>query len=273
MHSPPCLHLVLLLAALLLSFPARAADTIFDNGSSSGDDGWEMTVWFEADDFVLQERTQLSGVRFWNYAREGYFTGVVTWQLWTNSSVAGPGQLIASGTSSNLTHSPTGYALFNFLFEAVTTFDITPVTLDPGIYWLALHNGPREHVTRGMYWAPTAKKAGSGAPSHNREALSDGPWYSNDYPGYVPELAFQVFGTVVPRLAGTGFVNGVPVVRFISKVGKQYRLEYKNSFAEAFWSAVAGREVINGTGGEIQADDPHVDARTAGRRFYRVVVL
>ena len=121
--------------------------------------------------------------------------------------------------------------------------------------------------------AAHSKKAGSGAPSHNRETLSHGAWYSNDHPGYVSELAFQVFGTVVPRMAGTGFVNGVPVVRFISKVGKQYRLEYKNSLADAFWSAVAGREVINGTGAEIQADDPHVDAKTAGRRFYRVVVL
>ena len=267
------LHLGLLLAALLFGAAARAADTIFDNGASSGDDGWEMTVWFEADDFVLHERTQVSGFRFWNYAREGYFTGVVTWQLWANSSVNAPGQLIASGTSLNLTHSPTGYDLFNFLFEAVTTFQITPVTLDPGVYWLALHNGPREHVTRGMFWAPTAKKAGSGAPSHSREALSDGPWYTNDYPGMVSELAFQVFGTVVPRVAGSGFVNGSPVVRFVSKLGKQYRLEYKNSLADAAWQVVPGREFINGTGGEIQADDPQVDAKTARRRFYRVVVL
>lgn len=263
----------LLLAGLLISAPAQAADTIHDNGASSGDDGWEMTVWFEADDFVLPERTQLSGFRFWNYARTGYFTGVVTWQLYTNSSANGPGQLVATGTSSGLTHSLTGYALFNFLFEAVTTFQIAPVTLDPGTYWLALHNGPREHVTRGMFWAPTSKKTVAGAPSHSRESLSNGPWYTNDYPGMTSELAFQVFGTVVPRAVGTGFVNGSPVIRFNSKLGKQYRLEYKNSLGDASWVVVPGREVINGTGAEIQASDPQADAKTARRRFYRVVVL
>ena len=267
------LHLALLLAALQFSVSSGAADTIYDNGPSSQDDGWEMTVWFEADDFVLQDRTQLSGFKFWNYARTGYFTGIVTWQIYANSSANSPGQLVASGTSSNLTHSPTGFALFDFLFEAVTTFQITPVTLEPGVYWLALHNGPPEHVTRGMFWAPTAKKAGAGAPSHNRESLSIGPWYSNDeYPNMVPELAFQVFGTVVPRVLGTGFVNGSPVVRFTSKLGKQYRLEYRNSLAE-LWRAVPGRELISGTGAEIQADDPQADAKTARRRFYRVVVL
>ncbi len=265
------LHVILLLVALQFSTPA-GADTIFDNGASSQDDGWEMTEWFEADDFVVQERTQLSGFKFWNYARTGYFTGVVTWQIYSNSSVNSPAQLLASGTSSGLTHSPTGFALFNFLFEAVTTFQIAPVTLDPGIYWLALHNGPPEHVTRGMFWAPTPKKAGSGAASHSREALSTGPWYNNDYPGMVSELAFQVFGVVVPRVAAAGFVNGVPVVRFASKVGKQYRLEYKNNLTDA-WRSVPGREVISGTGAEIQADDPQADARTARRRFYRVVVL
>jgi hypothetical protein len=232
-----------------------------------------MTVWFEADDFVVQERTQLSGFQFWNYARTGYFTGLVTWQIYANSSANGPGRLIASGASSNLTHTMTGSSQFDFLFEAITTVQIAPVTLDPGIYWLALHNGPREHVERGMFWAPTERKAGSGAPSHSREAVSNGPWYSNDeHPGMVSELAFQVFGAVVPRVAGTGFVNGAPVVRFTSKVGKQYRLEFRNHFTES-WRAVPGREVINGTGAEIQANDPQADAKTARRRFYRIVVL
>jgi hypothetical protein len=87
------------------------------------------------------------------------------------------------------------------------------------------------------------------------------------------ELAFQVFGTVVPRTITPGFVNGTPVVRFNSKLGKQYRLEYKNSLKDASWMVVPGRELIYGSGSEIEATDPQADAKTARRRFYRVVVL
>ena len=258
--------------ALLFSAGAHAADVIFDNGVSNQDDGWEMTQFYEADDFVIAERTQLSGFKFWNYARTGYFTGTITWEIYADLA-GSPAHLVASGASPASTHIATGFSLFGLLFEAVTTFHVPPVTLDPGTYWLALHNGPRQHVTRGMFWAPTGKKRSSGTPSHSREALSDGTWYSNDYPGMSPDLAFQVFGTVVPGVSGSGFVNGSPVVRFLSKLGKTYRLEYKRSLTDAFWTAVPGRESIDGTGGEMQVDDPQADARTARGRFYRVVVL
>jgi hypothetical protein len=108
------LHLGLVAIALQFSTRAPAADVIHDNGTSSGVDGWEMTVWWEADDFVLPERTQLSGFQFWNYAQTGHFTGVVTWQIYANGSGNIPGQLVASGTSTNLTNSHTGYALLIF---------------------------------------------------------------------------------------------------------------------------------------------------------------
>ena len=258
--------------ALLFAARAYAADVIFDNGVSNQDDGWEMTQFYEADDFTIAERTQLSGFKFWNYARAGYFTGTVTWEIYADTGGT-PGYLVANGASAASSHTPTGFSLFGSLFEAVTTFEVPSVTLDPGTYWLALHNGPRQHVTRGMFWAPTGKKRSSGTPSRSREALSDGTWYSNDYPGMSPDLAFQVFGTPVPGIAGTGFVNGSPVVRFISKLGKTYRLEYKKSLTNASWSTVPGRESIPGTGAEIQVDDPQADARTARGRFYRVSVF
>ena len=263
--------LVRLLWLLPLTAWAQSGDVVHDNGGSSRQDGWEMTQWFEADDFVIAERTQLSGVRFWNYVAPGAFTGTIVWELYTNSSSNTPGLLVASGTSSPASNAATGFVLFGALQEFVTTFTISPVTLDPGTYWLALHNGPREHVTRGMFWAPTATP--SGAPSHSREALSNGPWYSNAFPGFPPDLAFQVFGTVVPRAVGSGFRNGLPVVRFTSKAGKYYRLDYKNELTDSTWSAVPGREIIAGTGEELEVDDPQADARTRPRRFYRVAVL
>ena len=176
-----------------------AADVIFDNGASNQDDGWEMTQYWEADDFVLPSWTKITGVKFWNYAREGAFTGTITWEIYTNSNSA-PAQLVATGTSSALTNTLTGFDLFGTLLEGITTFQIAPYTLEPGTYWLALHNGPRTYVTRGMFWAPTGKKQSAGTPSVSRLTQSTGPWYTNDYPGYSPDLAFQVLGTVVPPL-------------------------------------------------------------------------
>lgn len=261
--------LVALLFALIV--PAEAADVVYDNGPSYPDDGWEMTRWVEADDFVLTERTQLSSVRFWNYVTPGMFSGVVTWEIYAQAAQGGPGALLASGTSANLVHTPTGVFAFGVLQEFVTTFDITPVKLDPGTYWLALHNGPRDNVSAGMYWAPTVNTRG--APSHSREAVSNGLWYSNAFPGFLSELAFQVFGTAIPQVVGTGRLNGSPTVKFTTKAGKQYRLEYKNNLLEPTWRVVPGREIITGSGAEMQIDDPQPDARTASRRFYRVVVL
>ena len=268
MRSPRLLFLLLLGA---LAAHTRAADVIHDNGGSSREDGMEMTQWFEADDFVLHERTQVSAVKFWNYAFPGAFTGTILWEIYTNSSANSPGVLVATGTSSGLTHAATGYVLFSNLAEFVTQFQITPVTLEPGTYWIALHNGPREHVTRGMFWAPVAGAVG--APSHSREVTTNALWYSNAFPFFPSDLAFQLFGTAVPRAVGTGFMNGSPSVTFTSKAGKQYRLEFKNSITESSWRAVPGREVINGTGAAMAVDDPQVDAKTAPRRFYRVVVL
>jgi hypothetical protein len=272
MRARPMVQSLLVAVALHSSGVLRAADVIFDNGASNQDDGWEMTQYFESDDFVVAERTQLSAVKFWNYARSGAFTGTISWDICADRANS-PGGLVATGSSSPAEHSYTGFSLFGTLFEAVTTFHISPVTLDPGTYWLALHNGPRNYVTRGMFWAPTGKRKTSGTPSHSRETLSTGPWYSNDYPGMSPDLAFQVFGAVVPKALGTAFVNGVPTVRFTSKAGKQYRLEYKNNLSDAAWTVVPGREAITGTGGEMQVDDPQPNAGRAARRFYRVSVL
>jgi hypothetical protein len=197
---------LLLLCAFAHHFSSavQAVDSvIFDNGSSNQDDGWEMTQYWEADDFVLQDWTRISGFKFWNYARTGAFTGSITWEIYTNSSSNTPGRLIWTGTSSGVTHSLTGFDLFGTLFEGITTFQISPLTLERGTYWVAFHNGPRTYLTRGMFWAPSGKRKTSGTPSHSRQTQSTGPWYSNDYPGMSPDLAFQIFGQIVPPLTTT----------------------------------------------------------------------
>ncbi len=56
------------------------------------------------------------------------------------------GPAVFTGTSTNLTHVATGFIFFGYL-EYITTFDITPVSLPAGAYWLALHNGPLTNDT------------------------------------------------------------------------------------------------------------------------------
>ena len=194
-------QILVLLCVFACQFSASVsdADVIFDNGASNQDDGWEMTQFWEADDFVLENWSQITGFKFWNYARAGAFTGTITWEIYTNSNSL-PDRLIVSGSTSAVSNTLTGFDLFGTLLEGIMTFPIPSYTLEPGTYWLALHNGPRNYVTRGMFWAPTGKRRSSGTPSVSRETQSTGPWYTNDYPGYSPDLAFQVFGAVVPPL-------------------------------------------------------------------------
>jgi Tol biopolymer transport system component len=62
--------------------------------------------------------------------------------------------------------------------------------------------------------------------------------------------------------------NGVTTILWPSVSGKEYRVEYKDGFAEGGWSALPG--TISGTGGTATAQDPNP---AYGQRFYRVMVL
>lgn len=265
-------HLSFLLISAGLLGQLLAADTVYDNGASSRADGWEMTQWFEADDFSVRQPLRLTGMKFWNYEKQGLFTGVIVWEIYSKSSSGAPGSLLHTGTSSVENRAATGFALFGALSEFVNTFSISPLVLTPGDYWIALHNGSESNLTRGVFWAPTRDRIG--APSHNRQVPRGSPWFSNDYPGFQSDLAFQLHGVWGPQITEFTREDERPSFKFTTTAGQSYRVEYKNNLDDPSWTPLPGWEMVMGTGGEMKAFDRKPNPRKPLlRRFYRVVML
>ena len=95
----------------------------------------------------------MENVKFWDFEGIGSFVGSIVWQIYSNAENNRPGALLFNGTSTNLTHVATGFIVFGYA-EYITTFDIAPVSLPAGTYWLALHNGPLTNDTNlgRVYW-------------------------------------------------------------------------------------------------------------------------
>ena len=177
------------------SVGANAAQ-IFDNGTPDLQNGFEMSNWIEADQFILTTGATVQSVKFWDLERIGFFQSTIPWAIYSNSGSNKPGSLIASGVSSNLTHILTGRNDGFGYIEFVSTFDITPVSLPAGTYWLALHNGPFSYRIQQVYWE-TANHP-STIPSQCDIAPFNGNWlnnFSSNNPA--PKLAFQLTGTVI----------------------------------------------------------------------------
>jgi len=258
------------------------AGALYDNGPPDRTNGFEMTHWIEADDFTLDAPARLENVKFWNFESSGSFEGSIVWQIYSNAEVPPnsaccpadiPGTLLFSGTSTNLTHVATGFIFFGYA-EFITTFDITPVSLPAGTYWLALHNGPLTNDTSlGRVFWETTSNVGA------RESLSRvspflGPWFSNSVPpGSPSDLAFQLNGVVGPSITAFAFNEDVPKIRFTTTADQNYRVDYKNSLADASWTTVSGAEMVFGTGGVVEVGDPDLKVATLPQRFYRVELL
>lgn len=262
--------LSLLISTGVVSLRAQA---IYDNGPPDQQGGWEMTHWLEADDFTLGETTRLEGIKFWDAEINGFFEGTIVWQIYSDTGDNGPGTMLASGTSTNLNHAATGLSIFGAFKEFVTTFDIAPVSLPAGTYWLALHNGPLSNTeTQNMFWGTTANLGGS--PSYAKIAPFQGPWTSNAFAGSRPDLAFQINGAVAPRVtAFTTSNGGASRLRFTTTAGRNYCVEYKNDLLDSPWTPIEGAESIPGTGSEIEVPDPDPNVATRPSRFYRVKLL
>jgi hypothetical protein len=187
------------------------AQLLYDNGTPEHENGQEMTHWIETDDFTLTEASCVNNIRFWDIEIPDSFAGTILWEIYANTESNSPGTLLASGDSINLSHIFTGVTVFGPFKEFVNDFDIAPVCLPAGTYWLALHNGPRSNsFGRDVFWASTAN--GAGRPSHRLAAPFVGPWVSNAFPGFPSDLAFQVGGTrqTAPPSNGSTFAPVSP---------------------------------------------------------------
>lgn len=181
---------------LLAGSVGTNAAQIYDNGAPDLLNGFEMSNWIEADQFILTTGATVQGVKFWDLERLGFFQNTIPWAIYSNSGSNKPGNLIASGFSSNLTHILTGRTDGFGYIEFVNTFDISPVSLPAGTYWLALHNGPLSYRIQQVYWE-TANHP-SAIPSQSDIAPFNGNWlanFSSNNPA--PKLAFQLNGTVI----------------------------------------------------------------------------
>lgn len=270
-------HLLLPAVATLVltasASPARS-ELLYDNGPPDQKNGSEMTEYVEADDFELTEPTRLDRVAFWNFERDNTFSGSFSWEIYRNSDSNSPGTPVVSGTSTNLSHAPTGFAIFGGMKEYLNTFDVGPVILPPGIYWLALHNGPFTNVLppRSVYWEATSNVGER--PSHGAVVLPIGrQWFSNSFPTLPSELAFYVNGVALPRITALAVNNGTARISFTTVTGESYSVQYANSPAGAAWATLPGAESVPGTGGVVEVADPQPNVRSLPRRFYRVLLL
>ncbi len=235
-----------------------------------------MTRWIQADDFALGVGARLENVKLWDFEGSGSFQGSIVWQVYSNSkggnSINSPGALLLSGTSTGLTHVATGLVL-NGYAEFITTFDITPISLPAGVYWLALHNGPLSYTSDlgRSFWEATNSLGPS--PSHSLvtasyRGLGPGTWTPHPPSGPM-ELAFQVNGIPGPRITSMAFMISAPQVSFTTTSGQTYRLEYKNSIADPGWTSVPGADAVSGTGNIVTVSDPDPNVHNLRQRFYR----
>jgi len=160
---------------------------IYNNGAPNSVDGNEMTQWIQAEDFLLTTNQLVTGVRFWGVDQvTGAYTGSITWFIYSNAATQ-PGAILATGNVAAgrvFDHNtPFGQS---FVYD----FNIGPVALAPGTYWLGLHNGPLTTTTRlNMYWETTNANA-SAMGREDIAPFGDNTWFNNGN-----QHAYILFGT------------------------------------------------------------------------------
>ena len=250
------------------------AATIIDNGPPDQLHGSAMTHWMQAEAVTLGTSARLESVRFWSFEFPGGFAGSIEWQLYANGENNSPGALLYRSTATNVSHTATGFALGGSIPEFVCTFDITPISLKAGTYWLALHNGPLNNDPGrdrdGFFWEATASPGA--IPSNGLEAPYNGSWFAHIFTGYPSKLAFQLMGVIAPRItaiASTGEPRGI---EFTTTSGYNYRVAYKNALTDPAWTPVSGLEAVPGTGGIVQIIDPDPNVAARNSRYYKVTL-
>ena len=173
--------LVLCLAGLIVAGVSQAGIVYSALPNQSG--GSDANGFLEADDITLAARTRLGIFTFWTFQTSAAdYTGSIAWSI--RSDAAGmPGASVASGIAP-AGGAATGQSAFG-LKEFVYAFSID-VTVNPGIYWVVLHNGPNAAIpATDFFWGWSNGNAGNSMSQDL--SLSNQPWISN-----FAELALQV---------------------------------------------------------------------------------
>src|ERR1700722_5088783 len=91
---------VVMTCILAVFAPLRAhSQIIYDNGPPNQQDGNEMTMWIQGEDFQVASAMTLGSVRFWDIEIPGTsYQGEIDWGIYSNAG-GSPGTLLASGAA------------------------------------------------------------------------------------------------------------------------------------------------------------------------------
>jgi len=215
--------------------------------------------------FAPDGRTQIDSVSFGgqtNDISQGRFPdGTANISFFTTPTPRGPN--VSAGGNSSPTLQP--IADRNILLGQSVNFTALGSDVDVPAQTLAYSLGPGApagatiNSSSGAFaWTPTA-------PTTNNiiVRVTDS--------GIPPLTASRTFRVVVNGPTATVALAGSNLqIGFISVAGKNYRVEFKNSFSDAVWTPLPGSENIAGTGGIITVLAP---VGTNPHRFYQIVQL
>ena len=147
-----------LMIANALEYVAEG-NLIFNGGDPDQLSAVEMTNYEEADDFTLSKRSVIASVRFWTL-ESGVWDGSTQYAIYQDSA-GSPGSVVASG-SVMVSRTLTGLTGAVSLTEYLNEFDLpSPITLDPGTYWLGLHMSADCVTNDGVFWETTSSTIGA----------------------------------------------------------------------------------------------------------------
>ena len=258
--------LVLSCLLFLLFVNSIKGQIVYDNGFPNQGNAFGVTHWVELDDFAFTVPTRVEGVKFWAAEASNGFAGSVVWQIYTAGSDGLPGPVLYRGTSANLSITATGLSVQGYP-EYVISFDIPPISLPVGVYWIGLHNGALSNDTPPggdpFFWETTVNT--NGKFSLSQSSPYTGPFFSNNV-----DLAFQLKGVALPRLTDFAITQSNPKISFTTDVDHTYRVDYKDSLIDSSWMLLPGAEAVPGTGDIVQVTDSNPLPLSSRSRFYRV---
>ena len=145
--------------------------------------GSDANGFLEADDIDISVPTRLGIFNFWTFQTSAAdYTGSIAWSLRSdNGGMPGASVISATAPATFVATGKTAFGLSEFVYTLVTD-----TTVNPGRYWLVLHNGPNAAIpTTDFFWEWSNGNTGNSLSQDL--ALPNQPWLSN-----FAELALQV---------------------------------------------------------------------------------